>query len=219
MPLGLRPATADLNPDLLDLQPGDILCYNSPGVFAWWIRFKTWSDINHVELYLGNTPELARLQFNPLKNLAKEWGLASTDVVPPVELVNRTSAAARGDEGCHFYPTRRGGLRLVLRPLSSSQFSPERAILQMHNYDGMGYDFPGVVASFYARRYSGTVNGKQFCSELVTRLAWAGGWSVINMNYDADAVAPETLVTSPMATWYGLAPASARFRKGVPTAQ
>lgn len=36
------------------LIPGDVLLYNSGGLFPWAIRVKTWSDVNHVETYIGN---------------------------------------------------------------------------------------------------------------------------------------------------------------------
>ena len=38
-----------------DLRPGDLLLYRSGGLFAWAIRVKTWSDVNHVETYVGTS--------------------------------------------------------------------------------------------------------------------------------------------------------------------
>jgi hypothetical protein len=37
----------------LNLKPGDCLLYSSHGPFGWFIRLKTWSDVSHVEVYLG----------------------------------------------------------------------------------------------------------------------------------------------------------------------
>ena len=36
------------------LQPGDVLLYRRDGFVAWWIRVKTWSNVDHVETYVGN---------------------------------------------------------------------------------------------------------------------------------------------------------------------
>lgn len=36
------------------LHPGDVLLYRRPGFVGGWIRIKTWSDIDHVETYVGN---------------------------------------------------------------------------------------------------------------------------------------------------------------------
>lgn len=35
------------------VEPGDILLYRSEGFIPWLIRVKTWSDISHVETYIG----------------------------------------------------------------------------------------------------------------------------------------------------------------------
>ena len=35
-------------------QPGDVLLYRRGGVVSWWIRVKTWSDVDHVETYIGH---------------------------------------------------------------------------------------------------------------------------------------------------------------------
>ncbi len=43
-----------MNQRLPDLQPGDILLYYEPGFVDWCISFRTWSDVAHVEIYLGD---------------------------------------------------------------------------------------------------------------------------------------------------------------------
>lgn len=35
------------------LAPGDVILYNGTGFFSWLIRTKTWSDVSHVETYIG----------------------------------------------------------------------------------------------------------------------------------------------------------------------
>jgi len=37
-----------------ELRPGDILLYKNSALVSWWIRFKTWSDVNHCETYIGD---------------------------------------------------------------------------------------------------------------------------------------------------------------------
>lgn len=36
------------------LEPGDVLLYRTAGFVPRWIRIKTWSDVNHVETYVGH---------------------------------------------------------------------------------------------------------------------------------------------------------------------
>lgn len=55
-----------------DLQIGDILLYKGSGIFGWLTRTKTWSDVGHVEIYVGNhttiTASAARgVDFHPLR--------------------------------------------------------------------------------------------------------------------------------------------------------
>lgn len=35
------------------LEPGDILLYSGKSIWSWTIKVKTWSDISHVEIFLG----------------------------------------------------------------------------------------------------------------------------------------------------------------------
>lgn len=44
-------SVSDLFPPLL---PGDILLYNGSGFVDWAIKFRTWSDVAHVEIYLDD---------------------------------------------------------------------------------------------------------------------------------------------------------------------
>ena len=44
---------------LPDLRPGDILLYGDRSLLSWAIRFRTWSDVSHIEIYAGNESSLA----------------------------------------------------------------------------------------------------------------------------------------------------------------
>lgn len=35
------------------LKPGDVLLYSGKGPMSWWIKIKTWSNVSHVETYVG----------------------------------------------------------------------------------------------------------------------------------------------------------------------
>jgi hypothetical protein len=37
----------------ITLKPGDALLYRGKGFVSWFIRVKTWSPVNHVEVYVG----------------------------------------------------------------------------------------------------------------------------------------------------------------------
>lgn len=41
-------------PDKLLLKPGDVLLYRGSGFISWFIRVKSWSPVNHVEIYIGD---------------------------------------------------------------------------------------------------------------------------------------------------------------------
>lgn len=40
--------------DRSTLSPGDLLLYDGGGFIGWAIRVKTWSPVNHVEVYIGD---------------------------------------------------------------------------------------------------------------------------------------------------------------------
>lgn len=42
-----------------DLRPGDCLLYRAKGVFGWIISIKTWSEIGHVEVFVGKGESVA----------------------------------------------------------------------------------------------------------------------------------------------------------------
>lgn len=41
------------------LQPGDIMLYAGSGFVDWAIKLRTWSDVDHIEVYLGNQQSTA----------------------------------------------------------------------------------------------------------------------------------------------------------------
>lgn len=65
-----------------ELQPGDILLYGGgffPGAF---IRFRTWSDVSHVEIYAGNGRSMASRSEGPREYPLRVLGLRR--VIRPV---------------------------------------------------------------------------------------------------------------------------------------
>ena len=51
--------TADKVNNFPELQPGDILLYGDHTPLSWAIRFRTWADVSHVEVYVGNGRSIA----------------------------------------------------------------------------------------------------------------------------------------------------------------
>jgi hypothetical protein len=45
--------------NIQDLQPGDILLYGDGSLLSRLIRFRTWSDVSHIEVYAGEGRSLA----------------------------------------------------------------------------------------------------------------------------------------------------------------
>lgn len=52
-------STASCTNNLPDLLPGDILLYDDHSFIDWCIKFRTWSDVAHVEVYMGNRQSAA----------------------------------------------------------------------------------------------------------------------------------------------------------------
>jgi len=72
--------SAKANP-LPELQPGDILLYGG-GLIGWLIELRTWSDVSHVEIYIGNGRSLASRAHGPREYPMNIMGLRR--VIRPV---------------------------------------------------------------------------------------------------------------------------------------
>lgn len=121
------------------LQPGDHLLYKAKGLFGWIISIKTWSDVAHIEVYMG------------------DFGGGPT------------SFASRDGKGVSAYPLRRSELVYVLRPnaplnlIKGTQWFMNTA--QGQKYDWLGLLRFAWRAKVVPEKY----NNKMFCSEFVTR--------------------------------------------------
>lgn len=49
-------------PFILDLKPGDLLLYDRPGFFGTAVKFKTWSDVSHIEIVIDITKSISARQ-------------------------------------------------------------------------------------------------------------------------------------------------------------
>jgi hypothetical protein len=67
-----------------ELIPGDILLYGDNSLLSWLIRFRTWSDVSHVEVYAGNGRTLAARVHGVREYPLSVLGLRR--VIRPVEL-------------------------------------------------------------------------------------------------------------------------------------
>lgn len=165
-----------------DLMPGDVLLYRSSGIVGWWIRWKTWSDVNHCELYLG-------------------LGATATNDGP---YQGPISAAARGPQdgkgGVQTYPFRAEGLVYVLRP--NVNFDLDRMEAFHATCVGQKYDTLGVARVFYAGG-NGDAD-KAFCSEHVARVCRTdhGGPGLFAPTWDCDKTDPGMLLCSPHCDRY-----------------
>ena len=161
------------------LIPGDVLLYDSPGLIAWVIRMKTWGDVTHTEVYLGE--RTGRLP-------------DGTSYDGPA------CAAARGPQdagggGVQTYPLRTEGLRYVMRPTRPFD------LVQMERFHrsciGQRYDLWGVLRVF-ALQGHGALD-RAYCSEHTARMCGTdhGGPGLVNIRYDCDRVSPPMCKASP----------------------
>jgi hypothetical protein len=58
-----------------ELQPGDILLYGDGSLLSWLIRLRTWSDVSHVEVYIGGGRVLASRAQGPREYALRFLGL------------------------------------------------------------------------------------------------------------------------------------------------
>lgn len=54
----MKPSSAKINA-FPELRPGDLLLYGGGSLTAWCIQLRTWSDVDHVEIYQDNGRTLA----------------------------------------------------------------------------------------------------------------------------------------------------------------
>lgn len=77
----------------MSLEPGDVLLYSGGGLAGWLIKLKTWSDVSHVELYVGGGRAFASRDGIGVRTFdARAAGLYA--VLRPVVPVNLEAAAA-----------------------------------------------------------------------------------------------------------------------------
>jgi len=155
-------------------KPGDLLLYrNTWSLISWLIRVKTWSDVNHVEVYIGDGHVVAaraggcKVYPVDLKHLHYVW--RPRPDVPGQAAVNLTAAMDwffNGATICGYW---------------------------MPPANGTAYDFLGLFRFFLVGKQSTT---KNFCSELSLRWLRAGGFHPFPTPIDADRVWPGGFIYS-----------------------
>jgi hypothetical protein len=145
------------------LQPGDVLLYRPSGFFGKAIAVKTWSEVSHVELYMGD---------------GVVW--ASRD---PQRWFPWPSGG-----GVDFYSFRSSDLVRVRRP----NVAPDLERLEWFCAEtrGQRYDWWGLARFF---NFSKGKQDRMFCSEAVTRALRFAGVELFDQRKDADAVSPGEL--------------------------
>lgn len=125
---------------------------------------------------------------------------------------NGLSVASRNGIGVGEYDFRKEGVVAVLRPVHP--FNIDKAMEWFKTVDGQGYDFLGLMAFFLAARQSSP--DKMFCSEFLTNWYRAGGFQVIQKNWDADKVAPGNFLMTNALDWVYIAPECHSLLKNAP---
>jgi hypothetical protein len=159
------------NPPPPSLRPADLLLYrNTWSLVGFAIRVKTWSDVNHVEVYIGDGHVIAarasgsRIYPVTLDHLHYVWRPRAD---PPVSI---TSAMYLFFHGATV----------------DGRWMPAA--------NGTPYDYWGLFRFFLIERQSA---GKNFCSELAMRWLRAGGFNPFAPGTDADKVWPGSFIYSP----------------------
>ncbi len=101
-------------------------------------------------------------------------------------------AASRNGQGVATYNLDLSGLSYVRRP--KKKLNINQATEWHRHCIGQKYDWLGLLAFWFAA-WQASPN-KQWCSEHSTRFYRAGGFEPFNPDWDADRVAPATLLSS-----------------------
>ncbi len=160
----------------LVLRPGDLLLYrNTWSLIGFFIRVKTWSDVNHVEVYIGDGHVVAaraggcRIYPVTLDHLHYVWRPRSD--VPGQAAVNLTASMDWFFNGA----------------MICGRWMPPA--------NGTAYDYWGLFRFFLTPGVKQSVN-KNFCSELGVRWLRAGGFHPFPEPIDADRVWPGGFIYS-----------------------
>lgn len=76
---------------LSDLLPGDVLLYKGRGVFGWLTRTKTWADVGHVEVYVGDGISVTAAKHKGVNYYPVNLGKDLRYVLRPITSVDITS--------------------------------------------------------------------------------------------------------------------------------
>ena len=145
------------------LQPGDVLLYAPSGTFGHLIAMKTWSQVSHVELYMGDGVSWASRD-------PKRW----------------LPWPAGGGVG--YYGLRTDNLIRVRRPSVLPDL--DRLEYFCTTTNGQRYDWWGLMRFF---NIGAGKQDRMFCSEAVTRALRFAGVELFDSRKDADAVSPGEL--------------------------
>jgi hypothetical protein len=129
-----------------DLRPGDGLLYEPWEAFGWFIAIKTWHEVSHVEVYVGDGVTVA----------------ARVDTTPAVRMRRLTLADYEH-------------IRYVVRPRAAFDLERALAEFH-RRWEGQGYDYLGLARFGWMRPLLPSPDDRQFCSELLTRFYRAGGF-------------------------------------------
>jgi hypothetical protein len=108
------------------------------------------------------------------------------------------SVASRDGRGVNRYPLRWKQLAAVLRP-AERFLLPAAEVWFEKRARGQKYDWLGLLCFTLAVKRGSP--DRMFCSEFATRFYRQGGFQVVHRRWDADKVAPGSLLMSPAFEW------------------
>lgn len=174
----MPPPSACRAPQFPELRPADLLLYGGGSLISWFIQLRTWSDVSHVEIYLGGGRSLASrangVNIYPLRvpNLRR--------VLRPKDVHARALAGAdlpvRPSENL---PTTRLPLNL------------EAGLQWFQSVQGTRYGYLDLL-KFYLIDIP---TRGMICSEFADRFFKASGLPLFNPKYPSGAVCPRDYET------------------------
>lgn len=180
-------------PQFPELRPGDLLLYGGGSLAAWLIQFRTWSDVSHVEIYLGGGRSLASraagvdiypLRVLNLRRVLRPKHVHSRSLVG-ADLPVRPSQNEMEGEDLPVFPSRN------LPPTTRLPLNFEQGLQWFRTVQGTRYGYLDLL-KFYLIDLP---TRGMICSEFADRFFQASGLPLFNPKYPSGAVCPRDYET------------------------
>jgi hypothetical protein len=192
------------NPNLLDLQPGDVGLDAGRSPLSFAIKMKTWSDVSHAWLYVGQAKDISALADHEPES---HWVISAERRSVVAKWWRKVRGAPESrHEGVNYYPLDLSSTVYLLRPVGqewnrAKALAAFEADCEHGRCRGSHYDTFGLLLSFYGRRFARN-DDAGFCSEATRQAQEWGDVFTFPSTLAVDATAPSHFLDTPALRCY-----------------